>query len=277
MTKKFQDNVAIVTGGSEGIGFGIASALALQGAHVYLVARTKEKLEVAQEKIEQAGGKADIRPADITDIDSIKQIIDQIHDENRRLDIFVNNAGAWKYHSIDSNPEEIDEFRKLIRAPERITEYLVHKYHKNPDNPIQILNVISQAGLTFLQGNEAYGPGKMALAIQLLNLQGELDHHGIQHINLYGLYPATVATEKVLPFVKSGELKDPTTLESVVNTAIDLLSDDTPSRHAYVGYQKGKGIVRRYQNVNPKTFSLFGQVGEDEIVDPDFTPKDLIK
>ena len=95
-----ENKVAIVTGGSEGIGFGIASALAEKGVHVYLVARTESKLEAAKDKIQEQGGKVDIRPADIMDLRKMKEIIDKVYDENGRLDIFVNKEGIWRAQSF---------------------------------------------------------------------------------------------------------------------------------------------------------------------------------
>lgn len=277
MTSRLEGKVAIITGGSEGIGFGIASLLAKNGALVYIVARRQEKLDLAKTEIEQKGGKVETRQADITDLKRMAGIIDEVYDSNGRLDLFINNAGAWKLQTIDTPAEELRKMRQLTRdAPVEITEYLARKF-KDTNQEIRILNVASQAGIRYLDGNLGYGVGKKGLTVSLLELEGELAHQKITNIRLYGIYPATVATEKVLPAIKAGELSDATTQESVVQTAIDLLLDKTPTRHAYIGYIPGQGITRRYLDVNPETFQMFPQVGEDHVIDPKFTPKDLFE
>lgn len=275
MEKKLEGKVAVVTGGSEGIGFGIARDLALNGAYVHLIARTQDKLEAAARQIIDLGGVAEFSQADITELDSIKEIVERIYSEKGRLDIFVNNAGAWRYQTIGEDPDRLRRIRELTdRAPSEITEFLVARFAGAKDE-IKILNVASQASLMYLPGNLGYGKGKKGLAITMLELQGELDGGGITNVRLYGLYPATVATPNVMEAIREGKLQNATSLDSVVATASALLQDETPTRHAYVGYLPGKGIVRKYFDLNPATFLMFPRVGE-EVVDADFNPESLV-
>jgi len=277
MEPELEGKVAIITGGSEGIGFGIASSLAERGALVYLTARRVKELNLAKSSIEGNNGKVEVREADITDIERMTEIINEVYNTTGRLDFFINNAGAWKPQTISTSAEELRKMRQLTRdAPIEITEYLARKF-KDLNKEIKILSVVSQAGIRYLNGNLGYGSGKKGLAVSLLELEGELAHHKIGNVKLYALYPATVATEKVLPAIRAGELQDATTLESVVQTAIDLLLDKTPTRHAYVGFVPGQGITRRYFDVKPSEFQMFPQTGEDEIVDSNFDPKSLLE
>ena len=287
----FKNKIAIITGGSEGIGFGIASALASQGAHVYLLARTQEKLQTARDKIQSQGGRADIYPVDITNQAEMRGIIDEVYGKNNRLDIFVNNAGEWTGQTIgakladgewveqtpEANQEDIRRTNSLIfEAPFEITTYLTAKFKPLTNNQLQILTIDSQAGLKYMPGNLGYGAGKMSLAVSLLHLQGELNELDLSHIKLYALYPGTVATPKLLPLIKAGSLQNPTTLESVVDTAINMLRGRTPSKHAYVGYRPGRGIVAEYLEFKPKKFSLLPLIGEPQVIDANFTPEDLL-
>ncbi len=267
----FKNKIAIITGGSEGIGFGIASALANKGTKVYLVARDKDKLETAKRSIKNQGGNAEFYQGDITKINDIEKIVNEVHKKNKRLDIFVNNAGAWRKQTIGEDRESLRNMRALARdAPTDIAEYLVHKF-RNTENQLQILTVISQAGLRFMPNNLGYGTGKMGLTINLLHIQEEMKINNIRNIKLYTIYPATAATPNVIPLIKSGKLQDATTLESVVDTAIELISDKTETRHAYIGYIPGQGIVRKYFELGFDC--LLPQKGKTVIVDANFNPK----
>jgi len=85
--------VARVTGASRGIGAATASALAAQGAHVVLTARTAKGLEAVEETIFDAGGSATIAPLDLTQTDSIARLATAIGERWAALDVMVLNAG----------------------------------------------------------------------------------------------------------------------------------------------------------------------------------------
>ena len=86
------DKVALVTGASRGIGAATAKALAAEGAHVVLTARTARDLESVEEQIHTAGGTATIAPLDLTESDSIARLANAISERWGKLDILVINA-----------------------------------------------------------------------------------------------------------------------------------------------------------------------------------------
>lgn len=90
--KPFSDRIALVTGASRGIGAATAEALAMQGAHVVLTARTTGGLEEVEERIHAAGGTATIAPLDLVDGDSIGRLAHAIGERWKKLDILVLNA-----------------------------------------------------------------------------------------------------------------------------------------------------------------------------------------
>ncbi len=92
MTKAFEGKIALVTGASRGIGAATAQALAAQGAHVILTARTAKDLEVVEDAIFAAGGSATIAPLDLTDGDSISRLAAAVTERWGKLDIMVLNA-----------------------------------------------------------------------------------------------------------------------------------------------------------------------------------------
>lgn len=92
MTKAFAGKIALVTGASRGIGAATATALAAQGAHVILTARTAKDLEAVEDAIFSTGGNATIAPLDLTDGDSISRLAVAVTERWGKLDILVLNA-----------------------------------------------------------------------------------------------------------------------------------------------------------------------------------------
>ncbi|MFM2237230.1 MAG: hypothetical protein RL209_1264, partial [Pseudomonadota bacterium] len=92
MRKAFEGKIALVTGASRGIGAATAKALAAQGAHVILTARTAKDLEAVEDAIFTAGGSATIAPLDLTDGDSISRLALAVTERWGKLDILVLNA-----------------------------------------------------------------------------------------------------------------------------------------------------------------------------------------
>ena len=117
--------VAWVTGAGSGIGEAAAVALAREGATVVLTGRRKQPLEAVAERIAESGGKALVRPADVTNAAAVGKIAEGIRAELGRLDILVNNAGS---NILDRNwqrlkPEGID---KVIQANLSSAFYVAH-------------------------------------------------------------------------------------------------------------------------------------------------------
>ena len=94
MTKPLENQLALVTGASRGIGAATAEALAAAGAHVVLTARTVAGLEQVEERIHDAGGSATIAPLDLSDADGIARLAEAISGRWKALDILVLNAAT---------------------------------------------------------------------------------------------------------------------------------------------------------------------------------------
>ena len=93
MAKPLDNQHALVTGASRGIGAATAIALAAAGAHVVLTARTAKDLEAVEETIFDAGGSATIAPLDMTQTDSIARLASAVGERWQALDVLVLNAG----------------------------------------------------------------------------------------------------------------------------------------------------------------------------------------
>ena len=94
MAQALIGKVALVTGASRGIGRAISVALGDEGATVVLAARAVEKLEGTAEQVGKAGGQAQIVVTDLTDEDSIKNLVEVVRENYGKLDVLVNNAGV---------------------------------------------------------------------------------------------------------------------------------------------------------------------------------------
>ncbi len=269
--------VAIITGGSEGLGFAIASALAAKGIHVYLIARTLEKLEQARDQIVRHGGKADIRSVDITNTEAMKEMIESVYTDNGRLDIFINNAGTWQGHTLSTPFDDIWKLIELdMKAPYQLAHYLAGRFKEDKNNNLGILTVVSQAALDVSASGLGYGTAKMALTAGLFHIDKELEKSDVENVKLYRLYPNTMATEKMMDAVKAGQVKDAVKLEAVADTVLDMLADKTPTRDVRIGYYPGRGIIRTYYSSRPDEF-YHQKTRSEEVVDADFTVQDLIK
>lgn len=91
---KLSNKIAIITGGSQGIGEGIALRMGEEGAKVVIFNRTKEMGQKVVEKIKNAGGEAVSKEVDVTDYAAVKKAVEQIHSQFGSIDILVNNVGS---------------------------------------------------------------------------------------------------------------------------------------------------------------------------------------
>lgn len=105
--------IALVTGGSRGIGEAIAKLLASAGAHVIVSSRKADGCQKIADEIKQAGGSAEALACHIGDMEQIEATFNLIEAQHGRLDILVNNAAANPYfgHILDT---DLDAFQKTV-------------------------------------------------------------------------------------------------------------------------------------------------------------------
>jgi NAD(P)-dependent dehydrogenase (short-subunit alcohol dehydrogenase family) len=109
---KLQGKVAIVTGASQGSGYGAAIAMAREGAAIVLVSRTRAKLEAVSAEIAAFGGESLVYPADVTARPALESIVAAAAERFGRIDILVNAAQAPEMRSAliaEITDAEIDE------------------------------------------------------------------------------------------------------------------------------------------------------------------------
>lgn len=102
---RLDDQVAVVTGASMGIGYGLAKALANAGATVIAAARNVPRLMQLVDEIKQEGNQAEAIEMDVTDLEQIQRGFATVWEHFGRLDILVNNAGLGANHPAVSVTE----------------------------------------------------------------------------------------------------------------------------------------------------------------------------
>ncbi|GAB5481752.1 MAG: SDR family NAD(P)-dependent oxidoreductase [Parasphingorhabdus sp.] len=175
----FENQLALVTGASRGIGAATAIALAAKGAHVILTARTAQDLEEIEEKIHQAGGHATIAPLDLTDGDSIGRLAHAISDRWEALDIMVLNAAMLgtltPVPAIDGK-----EFNSLLTLNLIAQQALIAAFdpmmRKSED--ARLLAITSSVGRSPRAFWGAYGASKAALETLVISYGEEMRNLG---------------------------------------------------------------------------------------------------
>jgi len=142
-----QGKVAVVTGGSEGIGKATALKLAQEGAHVVIAARREDVLKRAASDIQAAATDAQVLavPTDVTSSEDVERLIARTVEKFGRLDILINNAGTANAKSFEAASDELwqqDLDLKLHAAVRTIRAALPHLKQRGG----RIINITTPAG-----------------------------------------------------------------------------------------------------------------------------------
>lgn len=154
-----RDKVAIITGGSDGIGKAAALSMAQEGASVVIVARRPDVLEEAVQDI-KAATEGQVMPisADVTDPDSARSIVERTMNQYGRLDILVNNAGtsmAKPFEDVSKDDWEYDFDLKVWGAVRLIQESIPEMRKVGGGRIINVTNL----------GGRTPGPASMPTSI----------------------------------------------------------------------------------------------------------------
>ncbi|MXP09668.1 SDR family NAD(P)-dependent oxidoreductase [Pseudoblastomonas halimionae] len=229
MSKKFEGQLALVTGASRGIGAATAIALAAEGAHVVLTARDAKTLEDVEEKIHAAGGSATIAPLDLAEANSIGLLAHSIAERWGKLDMLVINAA---YLPMLSPVNDIDqkEFGKAITLNILATQALIGHF----DSLLKKAEDGRVVGLTSSVGAEpraywsAYASTKAAME-NLLQSYAQETAKLTRSVRVAVIDPGRTRTRmraKAYPGEDPATLKGP---EVVAEELVNLLASDFES------------------------------------------------
>jgi len=207
---RLDGQLALVTGGSAGIGRAIARELLGFGAEVLIVARDAAALERTRDELaeETADDRVHALVADVADDEQRREILDWIEDRGEGLNILVNNAGGNRRRAAVDYTE--DEWREIFEVNTfsafELSRYAYPLLTKHAAS--SIVNVGSVSGLTHVRTGVAYGMAKAALHQLTKNLAVEWAEDGVR---VNAVAPWYIRTRRT-----SDALADPDYLDEVL-------------------------------------------------------------
>jgi NAD(P)-dependent dehydrogenase (short-subunit alcohol dehydrogenase family) len=195
---RFQEKVAIVTGGSRGIGRAIAHALAMEGSTVALIARNMETGNEAAAQIEAGGGKAFFLQADVSDRDQVLRAVSEAVQRLGRVDILVNNAGIHTQAPFDQETRSdwllLFEVNVLgtVFPSQAVVPYMIKQGRG------RIVHISSKAAVVGEPGHVAYSASKGAVLSMTRAMAVDLAPH---NVTVNAVCPGPVFTDMLLAVV----------------------------------------------------------------------------
>lgn len=230
--KRFEGKAAIVTGASRGIGREIALQLANEGAKVAVnFSGSKDKADEVVQQITEAGGEAFAIQADVSNPDSVKNMVDQTIETFGSIDILVNNAGITRDNLLmrmkeDEWDDVIDiNLKGVFLCTKGVTRQMMRQ------RAGKIVNVASIVGVSGNPGQANYVAAKAGVIGLTKTTAKEL---ASRNINVNAVAPGFITTDmtdalnedvqkQLLASIPLGKLGSP---ENVAKTVMFLLSED---------------------------------------------------
>jgi NAD(P)-dependent dehydrogenase (short-subunit alcohol dehydrogenase family) len=227
---KLKDKVAVVTGGSQGIGEAIACRFGAEGAHVAVVySRNDVAAAHVVKTITQAGGVAATFKGDCAQVADIERMTSEIADRFGAIDILVNNAGVFLTTPILETTEAIwDEQLDLnLKGLFFFSKAVIPHFRKRGGG--KIINLSSIAGVGAFPNCAAYCAAKGGVVNLTKALAAELAH---EHINVNSIAPGNVATPINAHLRGAGH-----------EAYERLMSERTPTRRSFMDAQDMAGAA----------------------------------
>ena len=190
---------ALVTGGSKGIGAGIARGLATAGADLVLVARGKEELERTRDELQDTGRRVEIFPCDLSKADDITEMFQQVIGDYGAVDVLVNNAGTT--HRAPAHEIPLESWRVVLEVnltSAFVLSQIFAKERISSGKPGKIINIGSLMSSTTRQDNAPYAASKGGILLLTKALAVDWAPHRIS-VNAIG--PGFIDTPLTRPLI----------------------------------------------------------------------------
>ncbi len=193
MSKEFAGKSIIVTGGSKGIGRGIARGFAAQGGQVMIAARNERDMQAAVDEITSSGGIARATVCDVTDWGSVQHLVAETVKAFGAVDVFCANAGIFPQSKIaDMDPDEWDDVMATnLKSTFLGVKACIPEFEKRPNGRVVITSSIT-GPLTGFPGWTHYGASKAGQLGFLRTAAMELARYGA---TINAVMPGTIFTE----------------------------------------------------------------------------------
>jgi NAD(P)-dependent dehydrogenase (short-subunit alcohol dehydrogenase family) len=195
MIQRFTDQVAIVTGGSRGIGRAIVERLADEGAYVVIADTNAEGGPAVSRAIGERGGRAEFVRTDVTVRAEVERLVEHVLKRLERIHVLVNNAGIHDMRPFCEESEEIWErlFRVNVLGVVLLSQVVVR--HMRDAGGGVIVHTASKAGVVGEPGHVAYSASKGAVIALTRSMAVEL---APDHIRVNAVCPGPVMTDMLL-------------------------------------------------------------------------------
>lgn len=182
--KALENQVAVVTGASSGIGKAVALALAAEGSTLCLIGRKKETLQAISSEIHGKAPHIFLYQSDLSQDRDMQAVVADIKRDVKSVDILIHSAGVISMGSIETaSAEQMDAQYKInVRAPYVLTQGLLPLLKVRPG---QVVFMNSSAGLTARANVAQYAATKHALKAVADSLREEANPAGIRVLSLF--------------------------------------------------------------------------------------------
>ena len=198
MLQRFTDQVAIVTGGSRGIGRAIAERLADEGAHVVIAALNEEGGLATSRAISEKGGQAEFVRTDVTSRAEVELLVEHVLNRRGRINVLVNNAAVHDSRSFCEEPEELWERMYRVNVLGVVLPSQTVVRHMKDAGGGVIVHNASKAGVVGEPGHAAYSASKGAVIALTRAMAIEL---APDHIRVNAVCPGPVMTDMLVEAV----------------------------------------------------------------------------
>ena len=191
--KNLNNKNAVITGGSDGIGLGIAKAFAREGANLLLIGKDPEKLQKAQQALlNEFGVQVHTLSADLSKTEIVTEVVKDIERLLPTVDILVNNAGLGKFVPFEQVDNTLYDahFNLNVKAPYFLTQSLLPALVKSKGNVINISSYFAHRMLPN-RATTVYSATKGALNSFTKALAFEVGHLGVR---VNAIAPGSIST-----------------------------------------------------------------------------------